>query len=414
MATPKKKPSRKSDSKLQHYDLVICGGGLAGMTTAAILAGRNLKIALVDRLTPEAMLDKRFDTRTTAISFGSAQVLEQAGVWDKVAKEGAPITTIDVQEGHAPFILKFEAQEAETDAFGWIFSNRRLRLALMDRLRSLDNLTFLTPYEVWNYEANPDQAILELRQSDGRIRRLTADLLIAADGRNSILRTLADIPLIRHQYGQKALVGTVYHTNPHQGLAVERFMPDGPFAILPLTDSAKGEHRSALVWTMEENGPDFSRWPDDLFQQALKERFDNRYGEVRWQGPKMTFPLSLYHAQQMTAERLLLLSDAAHAIHPIAGQGLNLGMQDIALLSRLLKTESEHNQADFGRPGILAEYERTRRPAVFQMVAATDLLNRLFSNRIGSVKILRNIGLAAVERIPLLKRFFMNVAMGRH
>lgn len=416
--------------KQNTYDIIVVGGGLAGLTMAAYAGQAGYTVCVVDRVDPKQAVSAKYDGRTTAISYGSSKILDHIGAWQGLVPKGEPITAIDVQDNHAPFILNFDAQDVGGQPFGWIFDNLDIRIALYDVLKKKKNVYFEAPAEVLGWAADPqsDHATVTLQDKE-----LNAKLVIAADGRPSKLRTWADIDLVYHDYKQRALVGTVIHEHPHNGLAVERFMTDGPFAILPMTDDAQGRHRSAMVWTMHSGrtGRDYSTLPDDIFQIELERRFDDRYGAVHWEGSKMIYPLTLYHAKQMIGARLALISDAAHGMHPIAGQGLNVGMQDIGVLSGMLKAAkggassiipdvigdlergNDVGRIDIGSPEFLREYQAVRRWPVFQMIAATDLLNRLFANNNPALRALRTIGLGAVNRISPLKKFFMKTAMGK-
>ncbi len=390
--------------------VVIVGGGMAGLTLSCILAQQNpdLSVTLIDKDKPSDQLTHEFDGRTTAISYASSKVLHDAGVWSDIVDKGQPITTIDVQDNHSPIILNFDAKDVDDKPFGWILENRLIRFSLQSKARNLKNLRYITSCTVSKIETVAQQAMISLNTGQA----LTADLVIGADGRMSTVREWADIDLIELDYRQKATVCLVKHEKPHHGLAVERFMSDGPFAILPFTDDDHGHHRSALVWT--EHGRhmrNFNTVSEDVFNLELQKRFDERYGAVELAGYRAQYPLKLYHAKELKAQRIALIGDAAHAIHPIAGQGLNLGMQDINVLSDLIHDALLQNE-DIGANKLLNTYQKNRRFEIFAMVAATDLLNRLFSNNHAPMRILRNLGLGAVDKIPPLKKFFMRTAMG--
>lgn len=390
-------------------DMIIVGGGMAGLTLASVVAHQNptLQVTVIDKDVPKEQLSEKFDGRTTAISYASSLVLKDAGIWDDIVTQGQSITAIDVQDNHSPFILNFNAEDVGDQPFGWIFENQLIRFHLQQQVRSLGNITYLAPATVAEIDSTPEQASVTL--DDETI--IQGKLIVGADGRFSAVREWADIDLVEIDYKQKATVCLVTHEKPHNGLAVERFMSDGPFAVLPFTDDKKGNHRSALVWT--EHGKDmrnFNTVSEEVFNLELQRRFDDRYGAVELAGYRAQYPLKLYHAADLIGVRMALVGDAGHAIHPIAGQGLNLGMQDIAVLAELIKEGGD----DIGSPKLLQKYQQSRRFDIFAMVAATDVLNRLFSNNVLPIRALRNIGLGAVNRVPRLKKFFMRTAMGLH
>lgn len=397
-------------------DIVIIGAGMAGLTLAGLLGKNGFAVTVVDREDPEKMALDTYDVRTIALSLGSRQIMEPLGIWDALAPFGVAIESIDVQEGHDPFLLNFDAGDIEHKAFGWIFPNAVVRRMLYDAAVA-HHVQF----------AAPDMLQDIVQEENGVIARLAsghnihASVLIGVDGRTSRVRDLVGVSGVNLPYHQCAWVGLVEHENPHHGLAVERFYNTGPFAILPFTnrDPVDGEagvpiHRSAIVWTHDvEKGQTHLPVPDlETLTSQLEQLFDERYGAIKAVGTWGCFPLSLYHAKEMVAPRVALASDAAHAIHPIAGQGLNLGMRDLQVLTELF-TQARDRGDDIGSVSVLAEYQRQRRFDIFAMVAATDVLNRLFGTKSRSVRWLRSAGLGVVNRVPTLKKFFMNVASGK-
>ena len=398
--------------KKQYDHMILIGGGMAGLTLACVAARQNpsLKITLIDKDKPSDQLSEKFDGRTTAISYASSLVLEQAGVWQDIVGGGQEITSIDVQDNHSPFVLNFDASDVGDQPFGWIFENQLIRAHLQKQAKSLKNITYKAPATVSKIDTDETNSRVTLSTGDV----IKGNVVIGADGRFSVVREWADIDLVALDYKQKATVCLVTHENPHNGLAVERFMADGPFAVLPFTDDEKGNHRSALVWTEHgKTARNFNTVSEEVFHLELQRRFDDRYGEVKLAGYRAQYPLKLYHAQELVGQRIALVGDAGHAIHPIAGQGLNLGMQDIAVLTELVK-ETIDKGDDIGSAEMLKNYQRARRFDIFAMIAATDILNRLFSNNVLPIRALRNVGLGAVNRVPRLKKFFMRTAMGLH
>ena len=388
-------------------DILVVGSGMAGLSFAALAAQQGFNVTVIDRIHPETLATEEHDARTVALSAGSRDILGPLNIWDKIVPFSAPITKIDVQEGHDPFLLNFEAQNTNSDAFGWIFPNTVVRQTLYETAVKF-GAKFIAPAILKNIQNN-DNDITAILQSGEQI---FAKLLVGADGRFSRVRDLIGVPGISLDYHQTALVGLVTHEFPHDGLAVERFYPAGPFAVLPFVDK-DGKHRSAIVWTQDTKKRQKQILPSlEEITTQVAPLFDERYGKIEAIGKWAQYPLSLFHAKQFIANRVALISDAAHAIHPIAGQGLNLGMRDVdVLVDEILRAKLEGE--DIGSKYVLETYQQRRRFDVFAMVAATDLLNRLFGNKLRSVAKLRSFGLGIVDRLNPLKKFFANTAMGK-
>lgn len=406
MSVVKQKPL---DEKRNKFDVVVAGGGLSGLTLSCLLAGRGVKTACVDRDDPARVLDAGFDGRTMAVSYGSRRVLEAAGLWADIEADACPIREIRILDAGSPVLLDFKSEEAEGRTFGWIVDIRLLRKALFARAAALKNLTHLAPAAVTDFGAEQDQGI-PVRLDTGET--LSAALLVGADGRRSFTREHLDIPVREWPYRQRAVVCAVTHENPHGNIAVEHFRPEGPFAILPMTDGAQGRHRSSVVWTEDEKSREsVLSWDEETFNAALNARFPPDYGRVRLLGQRWAYPLGLVHAYRYTGERTALVADAAHGIHPIAGQGLNLGLRDVAALAELV-FEAKDRGEDIGSPVLLERYQRMRRFDNMAMAGATDLLNRAFASDFPPLRLARRAGLRAVARLPAAKRFFMEQAMG--
>lgn len=389
-------------------DVIIIGGGLSGGSMAALLGSEGFRVTCIDRDEPVSQLTETFDGRTTAISWGSQKILDRAGVWSALKKHACPIRTIDILDGGSPVLLRFGAEEVGNQSFGWIVENRMLRHALFNRMQALDNVDHLAPAQIDALDNDGDMMRVTLR--DGR--EISAPLVVGADGRNSFTREWAGIGTRGWLYHQRAVVCVAEHENPHHHVAVEHFRDQGPFATLPMMDGPNGEHRSSVVWT--EHGPEREsalHYPQDVFDAALTARFPAQYGRVRQIGQRYSYPLGLQHAHRYTAPRLALVAEAAHGIHPIAGQGLNMGFRDLAALADILIAAREDG-IDYGDDRVLKQYEQQRRFDNMAMAGATDSLNRLFSNDLPALPLLRKAGLKMVARIPAAKRFFMHQAMG--
>jgi 2-octaprenyl-6-methoxyphenol hydroxylase len=399
-------------------DLAIIGAGLNGSLLALAAGEAGLSTALIDRIPLASLSEPGFDGRTTAIAYTSQRLFEALGVWDEVAAEAEPIREIRISDaGHdgraSPFFLHFDhreaAQDPETAApMGWIVENRFLRAALLRRLAACPKIELVSPDEVVESERGPDRAGLVLKSG----RRLAARLIASAEGRLGAMREEAGIGARSWSYNQIAIVLVAHHAQPHRCVAQEKFLPGGPFAILPMTDGPAGEHRSSIVWTERS---DLARRLLELdeprFQAEFARRFGDHLGPVTAAGPRWSYPLRLVHAERYIDTRLVLVGDAAHGIHPIAGQGYNLGVRDIAALVEVM-VDAKRLGLDVGAPDTLERYAQWRRADNLTMVAATDLLNRLFSNDIAPLRLARDLGLAAVNRVPGLRKFFVRHAMG--
>ena len=389
-------------------DVLIVGGGLVGLSLAASLGGAGLVVAVVDREDPGTMLAAAYDGRAAAIAYGSRRVLETAGVWPGMADDAEPILEIRVSDGASPLFLHFDHQEVGEEPLGHIVENHSTRRALHDRVGKIANVTLHAPAELTGLETTA--GAVDATLSNGA--RIIAPLLVAADGRNSALRRRAGIAVTAWRYKQTGIVCTMGHERPHRGIAHERFLPSGPFAVLPMTDDPKEGHRSSIVWTERAAlAPAMMALDDAQFSAELAQRFGPWLGTVRVLGQRWSYPLALLNAERYIDDRLALVGDSAHAMHPIAGQGLNLGIRDVAALAEVL-VDARRLGLDLGSSGVLERYQRWRRVDAVVLLAATDVLNRLFSNDITPVRLVRDIGLAAVNRLGPARRFFMRHSMG--
>ncbi len=398
--------SRSTGSTID-VEALIVGGGLVGLTLGSALAGAGLPVAVVDRADPATTVAPEFDGRATAIANGSARVLKGVGLWDTVAPHASAINDIRVVDGNSLLFLHYDHREVGDEPLGHIIENRYLRLAMFDHVRALPELELLAPMEITELSRTSTGVTAEL--ADGR--RIRARLLLACDGRNSSIRESAGIAVTRLRYNQTSIVCAVFHELPHHNVAHERFLPGGPFAILPMQD-LEGRHRSAIVWSdRSELAPALMALDDDAFIAEMAPRFGDILGPLELAGRRWSHPLSLLHAQTYIGQRLALVGDAAHAIHPIAGQGLNMGIRDIAALAELI-IDARRLGHDIGMPEILIDYERWRRFDNMVLAVVTDVITRLFSNDVTPLRAARSIGLGTVNRIAPLRRTFMRHAMG--
>lgn len=395
-------PSRTTIRDLT-ADVIVVGGGLAGLSLTAALGSAGINALCLDRETPAAQLNVKYDGRTTAVSFASQQILDSIGVWPLVEKEAQPILDIRVTDGNSPKHLHFPSGAVNGQPFGWIVDNRELRRSLFKRLETLKDAHHLAPAAVKSIADEGDYATVTL--TNGEV--LTTKLIIGADGKDSLCREQAGIKTRTRAYNQSAIVCTIACEKPHEGTALENFRPAGPFAVLPM----KG-NKASIVWSDDgELAPHYLKLSDAEFIAELQERIGDWLGKITLASPRFVYPLSLLHAARYTAPRLALISEAAHRMHPIAGQGLNIGMRDVALLAELIVDAAREGQ-DIGSEKLLKTYEQGRKGDTLAMLAGTDILTHLFSNRLPALTLLRRTGLAGVNKTHHLKGFFMRYAMG--
>jgi 2-octaprenyl-6-methoxyphenol hydroxylase len=385
-------------------ELLIAGGGLNGLLLGAACAGAGLSVAIADPREITASLDDEFDGRSSALGYGSRNVLEGIGIWPLIAADAEPILEIRVADNDSPLFLHYDHRDLAANApLGYIVENRVLRRALVERLAAIPHCYFLGPLAVGSVTSG--SAAVTASLSDGR--SIKARLVAAADGQKSRLRRATGIRVVEWQYPQTGIVTTVLHDRPHRGIAVEHFLAAGPFAILPMTGD-----RSSIVWTEKAAAaPRLLALSDAEFAAELAARFGDFLGTVQPVGPRWAYPLTFLLAEHYVGPRLALIGEAAHAIHPIAGQGLNLGIRDVAALAELV-IDARQLGLDIGAGSVLERYQQWRRFDVLAMAAVTDGLNRLFSNSIAPVRLARDLGLAVVNRIAPLKRALMRDAMG--
>lgn len=384
-------------------DVAIVGGGLVGGTLACALAEVGLSSVVVEAGHVTGALDAGFDGRASAISLTSRRLLEAIGLWPDMAGEATPMRHIRVTEGASPLFLHYDHRDVGSEPFGHMVENRHYRRALYARIDSLERVSLLAPART--SAVVRAAAGVEIVLDGGA--RVTAPLVVAAEGRHSPLREEAGIRVSGWSYRQVGIVCTVEHECPHGFVAHERFLPDGPFAILPLTGN-----RSSIVWTEHaDKAPAIMALDDAGFTVELVRRFGDFLGAVRITGPRWSYPLSLQFAENTIAPRLALVGDAAHAMHPIAGQGLNMGLRDVAALADVLG-DARALGLDLGAADVLERYQRWRRFDNTLMLSLTDGLNRLFAIDAAPVRLARDLGLAAVNQVGPLKRFFMRHAMG--
>ncbi|WP_205479815.1 FAD-dependent monooxygenase [Sphingomonas arenae] len=392
---------------MERADVIILGGGMIGLALAAALDGAGIRSIVVDPADPDLRKDAAFDGRTSAVASSSMRMLEATGVAAHLPEPGSPIRAIRVADGLAPGGLTFEPDE-EGDALGWMHENRHLRAALGARAEAGEHVDLRWKSSAQHIDRGAAGVTVTLM--DGT--ELRASLLVVAEGRNSPTRETAGIRLARWQYDHAAIVSTLAHERSHEQIAYEIFYPTGPFALLPMTDTAVSEHRSAIVWSVPND--DAHGWmslSDQDFAAEAKAAMGGFLGEVRLLTPRSTYPLGFHHAARITAERMVLVGDAAHAIHPIAGQGLNLGFRDAAALAQVL-VEGARLGLDPGDAQLLARYERWRSLDTLSVAMATDSLTRLYGIPGRTASAVRRFGMGLVDRLGPLKDRFNAEARG--
>jgi 2-octaprenyl-6-methoxyphenol hydroxylase len=387
-------------------DVLIAGGGLNGTTLALALASGGLTVALVDPAPPGAR-EGEFDGRSYALALTSQRLLKVLGVWAKVAANAQPILEIKVTDGRAgegpsPFVLEFDHAEIEEGPMGYMMEDRFLRRALLD---SIAASPLITQIEGTVTDQRAEEGSVSAQLADGRTLR--ARMIVGSDGKTSPTAARAGIRRQGWRYGQTALVCAIAHELPHNGVAHQFFMPPGPLAILPLPGN-----RSSIVWSESEaNAARIQSLDDAAYLDVLRPRFGDFLGDISLAGKRWTYPLALSMTQSFVGPRLALLGDAAHAMHPIAGQGLNAGLKDVAALAEVL-TDARRRGEDIGRPEVLDRYQRWRRFDTATLLLATDVFNRLFSNDNGFLRLARDLGMGAVNAMPGLRRRFIREAAG--
>jgi 2-octaprenyl-6-methoxyphenol hydroxylase len=392
-------------------DLLILGGGLVGMTLALAAARQGLSSHVVDRADPAELTAEGFDGRASAISTASWNLFTNIGLADALEPFGCPIDSIAVTDGMKPGRIDFQPEAhkgSPGDTLGRMFANRTLRLALFEAAKDQPLISWHANAQVTERTRGEHGASATLAHGP----KLAASLMIGAEGRNSPTRQEAGIAVARWDYRHRAIIVGLTHEQAHANVAWEIFYSSGPFALLPLLDGVEGEHCSALVWTVaEKDAAGILALSSRAFVAEVEKRMHDIFGAVAVEGPRSSFPLGFHHTAKITAQRLVLVGDAAHGLHPIAGQGLNVGLRDVGALVEVL-TDGMRLGLDPGDAQLLARYERWRGLDTFMVALATDGLTRLFGVPGKLPSAIRRFGMGVVQRTPPLKRWFMDEARG--
>jgi len=393
----------------QHSDILIVGGGLGGPSLALALAQAGFSVTIVDAEPEAVRKNAAFDGRAYALALASVRLLSRLGLWDGIADNTQPMLEIKVSDGRAgegplsPFFLHFDHAEIEEGPMGHMCEDRFLRRALLEALRQTPGITPISGERVVAQEVGAGHALIRLASG----RTLTAGLLVGCDGRGSGTAARAGIGRTGWGYGQTALVAAIAHEAPHHGIAHQFFMPSGPLAILPLPGNV-----SSIVWSeTDATAAEFHALDDADFMEVLRPRFGDFLGDIALRGKRYTYPLGLSLADRFVANRVALVGDAAHGMHPMAGQGLNAGLRDVAALAQVL-SDARNRGEDIGAADVLARYQQWRRFDTATLAMATDLTNRLFSNDNPILRLGRDIGMGVVGALPGLRRGLIREAAG--
>lgn len=391
----------------QDADVIIIGGGLVGRYAAVSLAQQQFSVIVIDPQPICDTLDTSFDGRTTSVALASAQKFDRLKMWDDLSQHASPIQVIKVFEGDTPWSLQFDHKAVGPEPMGYIIGNPWLKHVLAKHVLKTPNIQWIGNDEVLSTQAHTSHITAQLKSG----KTLTASLVLGAEGRHSPSRERAGISYKTFDYDQKAIVCTVAHTQPHQGIAWEAFYPEGPLAFLPLLATPEHPHMSGMVWTLPTQSADtWFAQSDEALIDGVSQKF-NFLGPMQIVGQRWIYPLKALMTKRMIDQRFALVGDAAHAYHPVAGQGVNVGWRDIDTLVELAMSY-RHSGLDIGSTTLLRTYQRRRLIDQWSVFGATDGMVRLFSNHSKVLKALRMTGLGIVNRMSLSKRFFMRRAMG--
>ena len=388
---------------MQYFESIIIGGGLSGMTTAVSLAQTGIPVALVDKQSAYASAGEHGDGRTTAIAYSSKNMLEALGVWANLDEHAEPILDIRISEENSHKFLHYNHCDVGDHPLGFIVENTLLKKALFNRVINHDLITCFFNKTLDRLTIESAKIIAHLSNGSD----IEGHLIVGSDGRTSKVRQLAGIGMTKFSYGQTSMVCTISHDHPHHGIAHERFLIGGPLAILPMQNN-----HSSIVWTERtEVATALMSLSDENFEYALRARFGDCLGKMTIVDKRSSFPLSMINVETQVSDRVALVGDSAHGLHPIAGQGFNLGVRDIASLAQEIAT-AKRLGLDAGNPEALRRFNVHRRPENLAMVLATDSLNRLFSNNNKIIRCLRSTGLNFVNQSTPVKKLLMRHAMG--
>lgn len=393
-----------------HYDIVIAGGGMVGSSLALALAPLGLRIAIVEPVPRAAKAQPSFDDRSTALSRSTQRMFEAMGLWDDIVAAATPIESIHVSDKGRFGFSHIDAEQQGVEALGYVVINRVLGGVLQTALRDVDGLDFLCPARIIDAHLAPNEASVTILEGEDVTRVLSCDLLVAADGANSSVRTMIGIAANQLAYGQRAVIGNLLPEKDLRNCAYERFTEHGPLALLPVADK-----RAAFIWSVAEADAQRVLALDDTdFLAEIQQAFGNRLGAFSRVGQRAAYPLVLSKALRLTAQRAVLVGNAAHGLHPVAAQGFNLGLRDVAALCDCIADvrRQSGSESDIGGALVLERYSSWRRQDQKKLVGFTDGIVHLFEHTSGPMRTLRNIGMLGFDLIPGVRSLFAKHTMG--
>lgn len=400
------------------FDVLIVGGGMVGASLAHALKDVPLRIGIIEAYPLHDVQQPSYDSRAIALSYGSKRIFDSLGVWQRMKAETVtPITRIQVSDKGHFGAVRMDAEEENVEALGYVAEASVIGRALIAELAELTNLELICPATLTDVQINDEQTTVSVEQN-GVLRELTSQLLVAADGGRSTVRELLGAKIFRLGYGQAAIIANVTTDREHGGIAYERFTESGPLALLPnnapawMDEGESGERRWSLVWTVRDRDvEEYLALSDALFISRLQKRLGKRAGRILSVTPRHAYPLGLEYVRDHVRHRLAFIGNAAHLIHPVAGQGFNLGLRDVAVLAEVL-LEAASAQRDPGLMETLQNYADWRRPDYLRVMGMTDGLARTFSNDFTPLVVARNLGMVAMDLIPPARRLLTHQAMG--
>jgi 2-octaprenyl-6-methoxyphenol hydroxylase len=400
-------PNKTDNSQ---YDLVIVGGGMVGASLACALGKQPLRIAIVEAVPYKAESQPSYDDRAIALSFGTHTIFNSIGVWPRLAQHATAIKHIHVSEQGAFGVTRLHHCDEGVPALGYVATARDIGQALISQLKTLKNVDVISPAQLSELHNDNESVCVAIRKGK-KTMPLQGKLLVAADGGESTTRQLLGITASKTEYRQSAIIANVSTQQPHRNIAFERFTPDGPLALLPMSSDGD-DHRCAVVWTRPRDQVEaVAALQEPDFLQQLQHSFGNRLGRFLKAGKRAVYPLYLMHVQEQVRPRVALIGNAAHTLHPIAGQGFNLGLRDVAALAEIIVNASQ-GQSDIGDLAVLEQYAQWRKADHRQIIGFTDTLVKLFSNRFGPLQSARTAGLLALDTLPPVKHVLAKHTMG--
>jgi 2-octaprenyl-6-methoxyphenol hydroxylase len=393
-----------------HYDLIIIGGGMVGASLACALGSQQLRIAMVEAVAFKAESQPSYDDRAIALSFGTHKIFNGIGVWRYLVPHVTPIKHIHVSEQGAFGVTRLHHNDEGVEALGYVATARDIGRALISQLRTLNNVDIISPAQLTDLHIDDDNVTVTVNKGKKALT-ITSTLLVAADGGQSTTRELLGIAVSKTDYQQSAVIANVSCQQPHQHIAFERFTPNGPLAVLPMSMNGD-EHRCSIVWTQPRNNVEaIIELDEQNFLAKLQQSFGNRLGRFLKVGKRSVYPLYLMHVQEQIRPRVALIGNAAHTLHPIAGQGFNLGLRDVAALAEII-VNAHDAQTDIGDLAVLQHYAQWRKADHKHIIGFTDTLVRVFSNHFFPLQTARTAGLLALDTFPPAKHVLAKHTMG--